>query len=179
MFFEQQFDKMERIGMSVKGNLGWSSTFMKEGLAFLLLLLYRGDTYPAGMKVMLGRAMSACGFTKEALYFGTNEADDKSDSEVFNGIIVNWKNTVNLSEKEVTGWITKIDSWIRRRVSGIMDANKRNYYGECAVFIAAFGEVQESLGVTGAKNKIMEQYRTEYSRRRAFHEELRRYGMKK
>lgn len=179
MFFEQQFDKMERIGMSAKDNLGWSSTFMKEGLAFLLLLLYRGDTYPVGMKVMLSRAMSACGFTKEALYFGTNEADDKSDTDVFNGIIVNWKDTVNLSEKELTGWIAKIDSWIRRRVSGIMDADKRKYYGECAGFIAAFGEVQESLGVTGAKNNIMEQYRTEYSRRRAFHEELRRYGMKK
>ena len=35
MFFEQQFDKMEKTGMSVKENLGWSSTFMKEGLAFL------------------------------------------------------------------------------------------------------------------------------------------------
>ena len=31
----------------------------------------------------------------------------------------------------------------------------------------------------GAKNRLLEQYRYKYSRRRAFHEELRRYGMKK
>lgn len=179
MFFEQQFDRMEKTGMSVKENLGWSSTFMKEGLAFLLLLLYRGDAYPVGMRSMLSRSMSACGFTKEAFYFGTGEADDKTDIEVFTGILANWKDTVDLSEKEVDKWLKKLDTWIQRRVCGIMDANRRNYYGECAEFIAAFGEVQESLGETGAKARIMEQYRREYSRRRAFHEELRRYGMRK
>ena len=60
-----------------------------------------------------------------------------------------------------------------------MENNRRNYYGECAGFIAALGEVMESNGEEGAKNRLLEQYRYKYSRRRAFHEELRRYGMKK
>ena len=57
--------------------------------------------------------------------------------------------------------------------------NKRKYYGECAKYIAAFGEVNESLGRTGVKAQIMERYKVEYSRRRAFHDELRSFGMRK
>ena len=49
----------------------------------------------------------------------------------------------------------------------------------CAAFIAAFGEVQESLGNPNAKAQIMNQYQSEYSRRTAFHRELKAYGMKK
>lgn len=60
---------------------------------------------------------------------------------------------------------------------GIMKNNRRNYYGECAAFIAAFGEVLESLGKPNAKASIMNQYRSEYARRSSFHRELRAYGM--
>ena len=179
LFFEQELDSMVKIGMSIKENLGWSSTFMKEGMALLMLLLYQGVSYTVGMKSMLCRAIQACGFSKESLYFGTDEKDDKEDSEVFCKIFEKWKDSVTLSDSEINKWIGKVEIWIHRRVSGIMDANKRNYYGECAEFIAAFGEMKESLGIPGAKARIMENYKVEYSRRRAFHEELRRYGMYK
>ena len=179
MYFEQQFDRMKDIGMSVEENLGWSGTFMKQGLAFLMLLLYRGGSYSIGMKSMISRAMSACGFNKELFYHGTDEKDDKSDMDVFLNIVEKWKDTVHLSENEETAWMNRIEAWIKRRVEGIMDANRRNYYGECAEFIAAFGEVKESFGDVGAKRRFMEAYKNEYSRRRAFHEELRRYGMRK
>jgi len=179
LFFEQELDYMAQIGMSIKENLGWSSTFMKEGMALLILLLFQGESYTVGMKSMLRRAIQACGFSKESLYFGTDEKDDKEDSEVFCEIFEKWKDSVILSDSETNKWIGKVEIWIHRRVSGIMDANKRNYYRECAEFIAAFGEMKESLGIPEAKARIMENYKVEYSRRRAFHEELRRYGMHK
>ena len=59
-----------------------------------------------------------------------------------------------------------------------MDGNHRKYYNECAAFIAAVGEVKEICGEKNAKADLMEKYRSLYSRRRAFHEELRAYGMK-
>ena len=179
LFFEKHFDEMEKIGMSVEENLGWSSTFMKEGMALLLLLMYRGDTYREGMKAMLGRALRACDFKKETLYFGVDEASDKSDEDIFCNMFEKWRDTVSFSEAEKNKWMTKIDSWISRRVKGIMEANQRDYYGECASYIAAVGEALESQGSPCAKADIMEKYKTEYFRRSAFHKELRRYGMKK
>ena len=44
--------------------------------------------------------------------------------------------------------------------------------------VATYGEVLESKGKPGEKNRIMQQYKTEYFRRRAFHDELRRFGMR-
>lgn len=35
---------------------------------------------------------------------------------------------------------------MKKRVEAIMGANRRNYYGECAAYIAAIGEVKEKLG---------------------------------
>ena len=71
-----------------------------------------------------------------------------------------------------------LDNLIEKRTAGIMGANRRNYYGECASFIAAYGEVAESRGIT-KKSEILERYRNEYSRRRAFIQDLRNYGLKK
>ena len=53
-----------------------------------------------------------------------------------------------------------IDHLIAERVKGIMENNRRNYYGECAAYIAALGEVKESMGEIGAKQKILSHYKT-------------------
>jgi hypothetical protein len=151
------------------------------------------------MLAMLSRARDACGFDIREYYRGTameapeaylkdeisfaEEADDYEDSTdektVFSDLLKTWKKEVHLSGNDSALWMERIDHWIEWRVEGIMNANKRNYYGECASFIAAFGEVQESRGVPKAKALIMERYRAAYSRRRAFRDELCLYGMKK
>lgn len=66
---------------------------------------------------------------------------------------------------------------VLRRVNGIMDGNYRKYYGECAAYIAALGEVKESRGEIGGRQKVMAEYKALYSRRSAFHKELRAFGM--
>ena len=72
--------------------------------------------------------------------------------------------------------IKKIADLLKKRVEGIMDANRRNYYGECAAYIAALGEVQESAGESGAKQRLMTSYKDKYFRRNAFRAELKNYG---
>ena len=99
------------------------------------------------------------------------------DEEKFIELFENWKDTVNFSEELKEKWLMKIDKWIQKRTAGIMEANRRNYYGECAGFIAALGEVEESLGEKGARNKLMLHYRKEYARRSAFHCELKSFGL--
>ena len=73
--------------------------------------------------------------------------------------------------------LERLEKWTQMRVEGIMEKSHRNYYGECAAFAAALGEVRESRGELWAKAKVMEEYRSQYSRRTAFHQELRAYGM--
>ena len=74
--------------------------------------------------------------------------------------------------------IKRITELLEMRTEGIMDANRRNYYGDCAAYIAALGEVRESMGEMGAKQRLMTSYKDKYSRRSAFREEMRNYGWK-
>lgn len=179
LFLEEQFDRVLQLGMNEKYALGWSATFMKQGLALFLLLLYEGEDLTAGLKTMLNMVIFACGFKANEYFQGTGGYDETDDSAVFWELFCQWKRSVEISDNQREEWLGKIDKWINFRVEGIMDGNHRNYYGECAAYIAAFGEVQESLGILGAKSDIMERYKSAYSRRRAFHQELRGYGMKR
>ncbi len=179
LFFEEQFERMYSVGMNEKNALGWSSTFMKQGLAFMLLLLFQGEKFPNGMKAMQGRAKSACEISADKFYQGMEINSKLSDNELFSQLFNSWKNGVQLTAEETKKWLDRIEKWIAGRVTGIMEGNHRKYYGECASFIAAFGEVQESLGIPDAKAHIMERYRSEYPRRSAFCKELVTYGMKK
>ena len=72
--------------------------------------------------------------------------------------------------------VQRITALLEKRTAGIMQANRRNYYGECAAYIAALGEVLEAMGKQGAKQELMTSYRDAYSRRSAFREEMKKYG---
>ncbi len=179
LFFDGDYENVIRLGLSEKNALGWSSTFMKEGLALFLLLLYKGETLPKGLDSMLERVIYGCGFQVDKFLEGTCLSKGRNEREFFWELFYKWKNETDIPEDNCSQWMKMIEKYISVRTAGIMDANRRNYYGECAALIAAYGEVCESRGVNGAKAGIMEKYKVEYSRRRAFHQELKSYGMRK
>ena len=179
LFFDRDYENVVRIGLSEKNALGWSSTFMKEGLALFLLLLYKGKSLSRGLEFMLKKVISGCDFRTDMFLAGTGLDNITNESELFWDLFCKWKEETSVTEEEYSEWINMIERYISMRTDGIMDGNHRNYYGECAAYIAAYGEVCESRGVIGAQANIMEKYKVKYSRRRAFHQELRNYGMKK
>ena len=178
LFFEEKFSNMIKLGMKETRPLGWSYTFMKEGLSLLLLLLFKGKTLHAGMRAMLNRVQNACGFTLEEYERGTIVTDNERKADYFLELFQNWKKDVVISDEDEVRWMNMIERLISLRTSGIMEANRRNYYHECAQFIAAFGEVKESRGETGAKQQFMRSYRELYPRRRNFIADLKACGMK-
>lgn len=177
-FLGGEFRYVIEEGMNVKRPLGWSSTFMKNGMALFLLYLYQGDDLPVGCRNMCREISQSIKFTAEEYSQGLNQLLLSDDTALFQECFCKWKamNPMPVIEEQ---WIMeKLDKWIGIRVEGIMQANRRKYYGECAAFIAALGEVKESRGERNGKAKLMEEYRTAYSRRTAFHQELRVYGMR-
>ncbi len=178
LFFDGKFRQMMESGMQEKNALGWSSTFMKEGMALLFLYLYQGESLPLGCGSMCRNAISAVQFEKETYLKGTGKETDLGEQQFFWQQFLKWREHVRIPEEEAEEMIRKLENWVELRVAGIMENNRRNYYGECAAFVAALGEVRESRGEPGAKAGILEEYRSKYSRRSAFHQELRSFGMK-
>ena len=151
---------------------------MKCGLSAFLLLLMEGDELQSVGRELCRRVVSSVSFDKEEYQRWSGRQNGLSSEEWFWECFKKWKENVEISEAQRQDYLQWIEKLIKKRVNGIMEANRRNYYGECASYIAALGEVLESQGQQGAKQRILLDYKELYSRRRAFHEELRKYGMR-
>ncbi|MBF4694246.1 hypothetical protein [Fusibacter ferrireducens] len=175
-FFDGDFEQVLERRMNMKAALGWSGTFMKQGIALFTLLLFRGEQLQYGGRSMLELVKSYLDFSSRRYEAGIHNKTGKSDNELLMQCILNWKETVSIDDVYAEKVISKLEKIMEKRVTDIMEANRRNYYGECAAFIAALGEVKESRGKHNEKQRYMNLFRKEYSRRRAFKAELERYG---
>ncbi len=175
-FLDGQFADVLAEGLNKSEALGWSGTFMKQGIALYLLYLYEGLWDGKGITAMAGIVKAAMHFSEEEYRKGTYELNSTNDNGLFGELFLKWKSLVQMEPDVRTCALERIAGLLEKRTEGIMSANRRNYYGECAAYIAALGEVQESLGEIGAKQRLMTSYKDKYSRRNAFRKEMRNYG---
>ena len=177
-FLDGQFADVLADGLNKSEPLGWSGTFMKQGIALYLLYLYEGDWSGKGISAMADIVKKAMNFSAEAYQKGTYRQHEINENDLFCEVFTKWRSMTEMEPDIRISAVDKIAGLLVRRTEGIMNANRRNYYGECAAYIAALGEVQESMGDTGAKQRLMTAYKDTYPRRSAFHEELGNYGWK-
>ncbi len=175
-FFDGQFAEVLDKGLHKSEALGWTGTFMKQGIALFLLCLYEGQWNGKGIAAMAEKAKSAMGFSAEEYPNDTCGFEGIGETDLSCQLFLQWKSIVPMSSDIRNHAIKRITALLEKRTAGIMDANRRNYYGECAAYIAALGEARESMGEMGAKQKLMTSYKDAYPRRSAFWEEMRKYG---
>lgn len=175
-FLDGQFADVLEEGLNESEALGWTGTFMKQGIALYLLYLYESGQLKQGMSVMVDMVKTVMEFSKKEYQKGLYMPDEVNEKELFYGLFSEWKSIMQMEPKIRTRAIEKIESLLEKRIEGIMSGNHRNYYGECAAYLAALGEVKESLGEFGAKQRLMTSYKDKYSRRSAFRAEMQAYG---
>ena len=175
-FLDGQFADVLDRGLNKSEALGWTGTFMKQGIALYLLYLYEGNWKAKGIAAMAETAKKAMRFSAEEYRRGICGLEVTGENDLFCQLFLKWKSTVQMEPDIRNCAIKRITALIEKRTAGIMEGNHRNYYGECASYIAALGEVLESMGETGAKQRLMTSYKEQYSRRNAFRAEMRNYG---
>lgn len=189
-FLGGEFDYVRERAMNATNSLGWSASFMKCGLAAFLLLTEDGSlpqdaaqqggelkTMKPGAREMLRRIVAAAGFDKSEYEKGTLRFIEESNEGWFLTCWNHWKRTVPLSREQREALLGWAEGLVTKRVQGIMEGNHRNYYGECAAYIAALGEAREAGGEPNGKQATMAKYMEAYNRRSAFRQEMRGYGM--
>ena len=175
-FLDGQFGVVLDKGLNKSKALGWTGSFMKQGIALYLLYLYEGPWNGKGIAAMAEIAKRGMRFSAEEYRKGTCGFEGIGENDLFCQLFLKWKSTVQMEPDVRERAIKRITTLLEKRTEAIMGANRRNYYGECAAYIAALGEVRESLGGTGAKQRLMTLYKDKYPRRSAFREEMRIYG---
>lgn len=190
-FLGGEFDYVREGAMNATNSLGWSASFMKCGLAAFLLLLTEDGSLPQdaaqqggelktmkpGAREMLRRIVAAVGFDKSEYEKGTLRFIEESNEGWFLTCWNRWKRTVPLSQEQREALLGWAEGLVTKRVQGIMEGNHRNYYGECAAYIAALGEAREAGGEPNGKQATMAKYMEAYNRRSAFRQVMRGYGM--
>ncbi len=190
-FLGGEFDYVRERAMNATNSLGWSASFMKCGLAAFLLLLTEDGSLPQdaaqqggelktmkpGTREMLRRIVAAAGFDKSEYEKGTLRLIEESNEGWFLTCWNHWKRTVPLSREQREALLEWAEGLVTKRVQGIMEGNHRNYYGECAAYIAALGEAREAGGEPNGKQATMAKYMEAYNRRSAFRQVMRGYGM--
>ena len=175
-FFDGQFAEVLSKQLNAKEALGWSGTFMKQGIALFLLYLYAGSWNGKGIQSMAKIAKECIGFSMQNYQKGIPKTEVEDEAALFENIMLRWKEMTPMDSETKALAIQKIENLLEKRVSGIMDANRRNYYGECAGFLAALGEVKESLGEAYAKQNLLTSYKEKYPRRTSFRAEMKAFG---
>ncbi|MBQ6334050.1 MAG: hypothetical protein IJI46_03130 [Erysipelotrichaceae bacterium] len=170
-FFDERFEEVISYEMKQKSYLGWSSTFMKQGLALFLMLLYQGSELTMPICKMVTMFSNPVSFVKE--YFIEDEIAEDSVELVWD-LFMRWKSDVVLDEKKREEWLRKIRLIIRNRTQAILGGNYRNYYWECAAYISAYGDVIESMNLGRRKDLILI-YLKEYPRHSNFHHLMKQY----
>lgn len=172
-----EYQSVRERGMNCRDAIGWSVTFMKNGLAAFLVLFYNGENLAEGIKAMLSRIVSSVSFSVEEYVRGTLRQQNANDCEMLWKCFCQSREQNPMSDEEEQRYLSWMEKLVKKRVGGIMEGNHRKYYAECAAYIAALGETLESRGAFNGKQNLMLEYKQCYSRRRAFHEELRHFGM--
>lgn len=190
-FLTGDFEKAMAACCRVKNGLGWSGEFVKCGISLFLLLLLKTDILGKGGCYVAREAVSHLGFQAEEYNRGTSrqvlsgKPSDKSenrdrDIQVFWECFCRWRENHGaneIGEELERRYLASLEKLIDIRVKAIISGQYRAHYGSVAALAAALGEVKESRGDQGAKNRLLLGYREMFPRHSSFHEELRRYGM--
>ena len=141
-------------------SLGWSSDSIGLAIPLFLLLLRQTDEESPVKGIMEDEVRSRL-------------VTHPRDQGVFNRVFRQLKHTTPLSETEREEILKWIKETIDRRTEALLSEKLRNSYHKAAELIIAYGEVIESMGNPGAKEKIANDYLKTYSRFNRFRQEVK------
>ncbi len=145
-----------------KNKAFWEQDFMKHGFALFCLYLYPDTKLKLGCQYL-------CDHLKKHFHI--------SDENMWKGLQKH-RNFIPIPEEYKQELMQKLQNLLASHTKQVMENNQRAQYEECAAFAAALGEILEAGGTNNAKQELLLAYKAEYSRRIAFHRELRTFGMK-
>ena len=137
VFYTGGFNAIKNISKNPKGSLGWSGSFIDEGIRLFLLYLYE---YPLPSKA--AKSISSCiGFPdenqrKDLLKFETEiqrECQEHKVTEFWN-YFQRWKKYFPMERAEREKYLTWAENIVYKRADAIVSGQHRSHYGELQDF---------------------------------------------
>lgn len=178
VFYTGDFTTVKNISQNPKGSLGWSSSFIDNGIRLFLLYLY-DRPFPSKSAQSIASYIGFCDEKerKELLKFETEIQRDCQERQVseFWNYFQKWKKYFQMEKEEREKYLTWAENIIYKRADAIVAGQHRSHYGEVAGLLAIVGEIKADMGMKGAERNIYEQYRKKFPRHSSFQAEMRVY----
>ena len=160
-FFIGEFEWFLDECMRVKSPLGWSGSFIQNGV-YLWLLYFNNYINSKAYNSILKTIFNEFKFENNTLFL------DNDYSLIFQ----QWKKQFEINNKEkYINWLTKI---VDKRVDAIVSNGHRKSYFKAAILVVGLGEVLESNNMQ-KKEEFINLYHKKYVRRSSFRKELNKY----
>ena len=156
-------------------NSSYDSGIFLQGAALIALFLYLDGAIREGGKEMLRILETGLSFRAEEYIRGLDMSAPSSNSEMLWSVLQTCRNHMPLPDRESA--LDILQKLCAQYTANVMQYNLRNDYATCAAYAAVIGEIMEFEGKTPSKNDYLLNWKQEYSRRTAYHRELRNYGM--
>ena len=121
-FLDGQFADVLDQGLNQSQALGWTGTFMKQGIALYLLYLYEGQWHGKGMAAMAEIVKSAMKFSSEEYRKGVCGSEETGENELFCQLFLKWKSMAQMESDMRERAVKRITALLEKRTAGIMDA---------------------------------------------------------
>lgn len=177
-FYTGNFQEIKDVSKNPQGSLGWSGCFIRYGIRLILLYLYDN---PLPSKAAAGIA-GYVGFPDGndlslQMNFESEIAEESRRLKIstFWNYFQRWKKYFHMSEEEKNKYLTWAEKITYGRADAIVSGQHRRHYGEVAGLLALVAEIKESMGETGAKQMIFQEYKKKFPRHSSFQAEMRSY----
>ena len=149
-------------------NSSYDSGIYLQGAALIALFLYPDGAIHEGGKEMLRILETGLPFHAKEYVKGLGISEISDNTNILWDCLQKCRSHTPLPDRE---------SDCAQYTANVMQYNLRNDYATCAAYAAVIGEIMEFEGKTPSKNDYLLNWKQEYSRRTAYHRELRNYGM--
>lgn len=114
-FLDGQFADVLDKGLNKSEALGWTGTFMKQGIALYLLYLYEGQWIGKGITAMSKIAKDAMRFSAEEYRKGTCGLEGIGENDLFCQLFLKWKSMVQMESDIRNHAIKRITALLEKR----------------------------------------------------------------
>ena len=179
LFLGREFERVFKFRENTTGN-NCSIVSAKCALSLLLIYFYDGADMMPGIRAMCLKAVENIDFKPDKYFFlNIEKPENIKPEELLFECIKKWKQYANSEYDYKEECIKYIGKEIHTNTANMLKQQARSFYGDCASYIAAFGEVNDSLGNnSGGKDMLVDQYLKEFPRYSAFRRELQYFTAK-
>ena len=179
LFLGREFERVFKFRENTTGN-NCSIVSAKCALSLLLIYFYDGADMMPGIRAMCLKAVENIDFKPDKYFFlNIEKPENIKPEELLFECIRKWKQYANSEYDYKEECIKYIGKEIHTNTANVLKQQARSFYGDCASYIAAFGEVNDSLGNNSSgKDMLVDQYLKEFPRYSAFRRELQYFTAK-